>query len=239
MSTRQNSDAMTSTAQDNQVERFPLWATAIIAMAVVCYVGTYIAGILVIKAAQRAAKDLIDPKNIAMVATAIGGMPEKLPEGFTYRLAMSLNNEELKKWFGFPWSPERLEELAKAGPNIVKIDHGPDGQQIVIVSSPQPEPKDTKAILQDVSESGINTGTTFARFRSISQRGETEIAGSSMAYIIGETEDTAQKRMQGMIGCINQKNGYHTILVYGLQPEGDKYDLAQTLNLLHCMKAPL
>jgi hypothetical protein len=227
---------MTSTAQSNQIDKFPIWATLVIAFVVVSFASVYVAGILTIKATQRIAKELVDPSNIAVVANAMGGMPEKLPEGFSYRVGLSVNDEAFKKWFGLPSSSAKIAALAKTSLNFLAIEHSPDGQQVVIVSSPQEEPKDSKEILEAAYELGINTGTTTAHFKSIKDRGQAEVAGMPMPYLLGDTEDTNQKLMQGMIGCISIKDKHRSLLVYGIQPEGETYNLAETLDLLHCIQ---
>jgi len=227
---------MTSTAQPNHADKFPAWATLVIAFVIAGYLGVYVAGILTIQAAQRLARELFDPKNIAMVANAIGGMPEKLPAGFSYRVGLSVNEETLKKWFGLPASDEKIKSLAVMGRNFLTIEHEPDGQQIVIVSSPQEEPVDSKEILEKAYEIGINTGKTAAHFRSILQRGETEVAGLPMPYVVGEIEDTNQNIMHGMMGGINLKDKHRAVLVYGVQPEGDSYNMTETQDLLRCIR---
>jgi hypothetical protein len=228
---------MTSAAKQNQIDKFPFWATLVIVLVVGAYAAVYVSGVLVIRASQRLARDLVDPQNIAMVASAIGEMPEKLPEGFTYRVGLSVNDEALKKWFGLPSSPDKIKDLAKMSLNFLAIEHAPDGQQILIICSPPEDPpKDAKEVLQAAYDSGINTGTTMARFQTVAQRGETQIAGLPMTYIIGETEDTNHKKRQGMVGCIVLKDKHRNMLVSGIQPEGQNYNLNETLELLRCIQ---
>jgi len=228
---------MTSTAQPNRIDKFPVWATFVIAFVVASYAAVYVAGIVGIRAAQRIARELVDPKKIAMVGNAIGGMPENLPEGFFYRVGLSVNDESVRKWLGFPSSEDKIRSLATTGRNFVTIEHQPDGQQIVIVTSPEEDQKDSKEILETAYELGIQTGTIIAHFKSATQRGEVQVAGVKMPYVLGEIEDAnSSKTMQGMIGCISLKDKHRAVLVYGVQPEGDSYDLAETLDLLHCIK---
>jgi hypothetical protein len=227
---------MTSATQQNPIDKFPVWATLIIFFVVASYASVYVSGILTIRAAQRIARELVDPQNIAMVASAIGEMPEKLPAGFSYRAGLSVNDEALKKWFGLPSSAARIKDLAKVSLNFLAIAHAPDGQQIVIALAPEDQPNDAKALFQAQYEADIWTATTTAHFRSVSQPAETQVAGLPMTYLLGEADDATHKKMQAMVGCISVKDKHRTLHVYGIQPEGESYNLNETLDLLRCLK---
>jgi hypothetical protein len=190
-----------------------------------------------IESIQRVAKVLVDPQNIAMVAANIGQLPITPPAGYNYRVAMSVNDEQLKKWLGLPASQAKIESLARTSLNFLAIEHSPDGQQLVIVSSPQEEPKDAKTTLKSAIDLGINTGRTTARFTSITPEAETLVGGQPMLYVTGEAEDPTGTKMHGLIGCISLKSNHRCIIVYGLQSEGDHYNLDETLALLRCIKS--
>lgn len=225
------------TGTELKAKKFPLWATFLILLVLLSYAGVYAFGIAVIQTAQRLARELVDPDNIRMAAASIGQMPDSLPDGYSYRVGMSVNEEEVKKWLGLASSPQRLKELSKTGFNFIAVEHSPDGQQVVIVSSPQEEPKNAKEILKATSELGINAGRPNAHFKEIEKQGELEIAGERMAYISGEAEDATGNKMQGLIGCIVPRNSHRTITVYGLQSDGKAYNLEETLKLLSCIKS--
>ena len=163
-----------------KADKFPAWATFLICFVVLGYAGVYALGIVVIETGQRIARELVNPENIRIAALSIGQMPDILPEGYSYRVGTSVNQEEVKKWLGLKASPERIRELSKTGFNFLAVEHSPDGQQVVIVSSPLEEPKDAKELLKATSELGINAGRPNAHFNSIEKQGELDIAGERM-----------------------------------------------------------
>lgn len=226
---------MTSVAQNKALEKFPSWATLLIVFVVGSYASLFLGGIFTIQAAVRMNKDLVDPQNIAMIASAVANLPAQLPAGFSYRAGLSLNEETLKKWYGLPASNERIKSLCKMSVNFLVIDHNPDKQEIVIASAPQLKDSTAKENLEDAYERGISTGTNAAHFTSVVRRGAVQVAGHPMIYLTGEAEDALQKKRQAMIGCLTIKDERRDITIYGLQPQAQSYDLDETKQLLDCM----
>jgi len=227
---------MTSSTLKN-CHRFPLWATFTITLVVLVFVAIYAFGVLTIQAVQRFSKELMDQNNVLVVAQSIAQFPETLPDHYTYRLGASITPEQVKKWFGFPAKSAPSAHELKEGYNILALESTDDDQQVIIVSTPQEEPKPADELLRSAFNQGVSPGASTVHFNSVKTKGTQTIAGHEMPYIVGRLESGNGKPIEGMIACLTLKDPNRAIIVYGLQKIGGDYDLAETLDLLKSIKA--
>jgi hypothetical protein len=225
-----------SSSSLNSKDRFPFWATFTITAVVLVFVGVYASGVLTIQASQRFYKELTDTKNATLVARSIAQFPDKLPDGYAFRFGASITADQVMKWFGFPSAAKPSREDFLMGYNIITLESTADDQQVIIVSKPELETKTAKEQLQSAYDFGGSPSPTSLRFNAAKTHGEEIIAGHPMPYIIGNLEDGSGRKLEGLIGCITLEHPDRTILIYGMQKIGGKYDLGETLDLLKSIK---
>jgi hypothetical protein len=198
----------------------PTWAVTLMAMVVFIYLGVFIGGVRIAFVAKNILEQAIDPKKVKQVAHDIAKFAEPLPTGYQYGLGLDLG--ALK---------------------MLTIEHNPDKQRILLLSQTDGEDADSgtgQAVLKRIYDGGINIPTTgsaiSAHFLSQKAHGEVQIAHDKMCYIVGDLVDTENKRLEGLVGCIllrTAKKTNRTISVYSIQPDGQPYNLDETLRLLN------
>jgi len=221
-------------------ETFPIWATAVIAIVVISFLCFFLGGLALIRAVQEIVKEAGDPKNALVVATNVAQFPSSLPDGYHYKLAIGVNTDKMMSWFGLPTNKASL--LTKKDLNLLAIEHEPDKQQIVFLSTPtvflsgpELEAKDSTELLNDDFSANAISGGTATRFRTRKSKGVFNIAGLSMPYIIGELDDgepDEAKAKEGLMGCLLLKDQKRVLRIYGLQYESGSYNLPETQTLL-------
>jgi hypothetical protein len=198
--------------------RLPSWAVALIAFVLFTYLGVYICGVKIIFVAKDILDQAVDPNRIRQIAHDIAKLPDPLPESYQYRLGLDLGPLEL-----------------------VTIEHEPDKQKILLVSEVGLDDLGDSAALaiRHIYDNGVNiptnVSTVSAHFVSQKSQGQLEIAGKQMCYIIGELRDSENKKLEGMVGCIeaDRPKVKRYIIIYALEPSGQPYSLEITLKLLN------
>jgi hypothetical protein len=219
---------MDSTESRAQREPFPFWATGVIIIVAITYLLFFLAGLASIRAMQRIVREALDFKNAVVVAGNIAQFPESLPAGYRYKIALGVNADKIFSWFGFPL--DKTNELTKKDVNFLAIEHDPDKQQIVFLSTPDPESKDSLELLNNNYALSTVSGGAATRFKSRKSKGEMNVAGQAMPYIIGELDDSEAR--EGLMGCISLKDQHRIIWIYGLQNQTGDYNLPETQKLL-------
>lgn len=204
---------MSSEARQQASPSVPRWARSLIVFAVVCLVTVYLGGVGLIFLARYVTLQCLDPAQIMKVARQIAKFPEPLPEGFNFV-------------FGMHFGP-----LA-----MVSIEHKADKQALTIAAENRAEVGNAEQLLKQSYDMGVNLPSTglpaYAHFKSPKEKGEIEIAGEKMPYMVGELEDGSGHKQEGFIGSIAVQSEKRNILIFGLQPEGGSYNLGQTLGFL-------
>lgn len=194
-------------------ESLPRWARTLIIFAVVSLLTVYIGGVGLIFLARYITLQCLDPVQIVKVAKEIARFPEPLPEGFNFVFGMHM------------------------GPlTMVSIEHKADKQAITIAAEQRAEVSNAEALLKQSYDMGVNLPSTglpaYAHFKSPKEKGEIEIAGEKMPYMVGELEDGSGRKQEGFIGSIAVQSDKKNILIFGLQPDGGPYNVGQTLGFL-------
>jgi hypothetical protein len=203
---------MSDSSRSND-RRLPSWAAALIVFVLALYLILYLGGIGLILFTKQMTVRSLDPLQIAKVAKEVANFPEPLPSGFVFV-------------FGI-----------KVGPvNIITIEHKPDKQEITLAAEQRSSEGEAKDLLKQAYDMGINLPAaglpSSAHFKAPRVRGEAEIAGEKMPYLIGELEDGSGQRKEGFVGSILAKSTKKSILIFGIQPSGGPYDIEETLSLL-------
>lgn len=191
--------ARTDSAQSSAKAGLPVWSKVLIALVVL----GFSAGLLLCGSGIVLVRDLtlksIDPQYIASAAQQIAQFPNPLPPGFEYKTGVSL------------------------GPiAVVKVEHAASKQQILLMTAYDPDKAglDDEKLLAKEFDIGINTPFMSAKFKDLKKKGQEQLDGITMPYMVGKAEDQLDRLGEGMIGYI--KVGPHkTVKVYALQPEGE------------------
>jgi hypothetical protein len=219
---------MDSTESIVQTEPFPIWATGVITIVVIAYLFFFVGGLASIRASQQIMKEAFDFKNIVLVARNVAQFPESLPPGYQYKLGIGVNADKILYWFGIP--KEKTNALTQKDVNFLAIEHEPDKQEIVFLSTPDADARDSTEILNENYTSSTLSSGAATRFKSRKIKGEMNIAGHVMPYIIGELDDGESK--EGLLGCINLKDQHRVLRIYGIQSQSGSYNLPETQVLL-------
>lgn len=192
----------------------PGWAVALIVFVLTSYVAIYMGGIALIFLAKQVTQNCLAPAEIAKVAKSIAKFPDPLPKGFAFA-------------FGIQVGPL----------SIITIEHQPDKQTLTMAAEERVEMADAATLLNQAYDMGVNIPSTgfpvYAHFKTLKQKGQTEIAGEKMPYMLGELEDSNGKKAEGFIASIAAKSVKKNILIFGLQPpDGGAYNIEQTLCFL-------
>ena len=204
--------------ETSNLTRLPSWALALIVFVIFIYSSIFIIGFKLILVAKDVLEQSVDPNKIKQIAQQIAKLPEPLPEGYQYRLGLDL------------------------GPlQMVTIEHVPDKQQLLLVAETGLDDlgDSSSEALKHIYDNGVNIPTNIsaisAHFVAQKSTGEVELAGKKMCYIVGELSDSRNKRLEGMVGCIeaDKPKLKRYVIIYALEPDGQPYSLDVTLKLLN------
>lgn len=154
-----------------------------------------------------------NPAKIAVIAKKIAKFPEPLPEGYEYESAYSL------------------------GQDILTIRYRPDGQMITIMSGPYMQ-EDSRTALERIPKQASGGPAMFAPMEREKSRGEIEVAGEKMPYVLGEfgTKETTKEIVEGLIGCLSLKKQGKTIIINAQPGLRTSYNLKVTTDLLQSIQ---
>ena len=106
----------------------------------------------------------------------------------------------------------------------------------MLLKYPEKE-EDAAKLVQRSYESGFSTPQATAKFESVKNRGNFDIGGVSMPYILGNMTDQEGHKLQGLVGCVVKKETHEALLLYGVQFAGKDYDMAVTEGFLKTIKS--
>lgn len=191
----------------------PTWAKVLIGIVVIGMLG--VAGVVGagIYFVSKMSNEATDPQAIARTAAQVATFQEPLPAGYKFVMGIGL-----------------------AGYNLVTAEHEPEEQTIILISYPVKQKESAQEILDRMFDSGLSAGSVNAQFSGEKTKGEMGVAGQSMPYVLSTVTDGSGKDFKGLLGCIQVPDKNKTVLVYGMQPEGDTYKLEITEGFLKAVK---
>jgi hypothetical protein len=202
---------MTSDANEGKTG-LPKWAKILIGVVIVGIISVAALFMGMLFFMKNLADNAKDPTYISQTARKMADFGD-LPEGYQFAYAMDM-----------------------MGIQMVMINHPKTDQTISMVSYPKKE-KDPKTAIDKLLAGGVQTPNQSAKIQDIQERGEMQVAGTAMPYAIGKVTDGRGKTFEGMFGCLVSPTKDRTLLIYGVQPLGTKYNLATTETLLKTIKS--
>jgi hypothetical protein len=201
----------------NEVEAnkggLPTWAKILIGLVVVGGAGVIIASVGFFFFIKDMVQKAEDPETIVRTTKQIAEFQNPLPEGYKFEAAFTLMNV-----------------------GTVIVQHPQDKQTLTLISFPKKE-NDPKAFVDRIIESGVDSGKSTAKLEEIKSRGDLDVAGVHMPYVIGKMADKSGKTFEGMVGCLVSPTKEKTLLVYGTQPLGTEYNVESTKQFLKAIKS--
>lgn len=195
--------------KNERKSRLPLWSKALIVMVLMVFAGSATGTV----ALALALKSRLDPAynraHIARLANEILGLPDPLPEGYSYYFGIDL------------WVFKH-----------VTIDYKDGREQISIFLFNQASNPDemVRTIFQSY---GINTIRLGADFTRELGRGSWDLPGGRMPYIFGKIKEKSGKEHTGLVACSSNVKARRTILLYAVQPgETKSFDMRPCIDLL-------
>lgn len=186
----------------------PTWAKVLIGLVVAGAIGVVIIVAIAAFFLVNSFKQAQDPVAIAKVADQIGTFQNPLPDGYKYMMGLNL-----------------------AGIETLTVEHKPDEQIIFVIAYPKAD-QDANSVVERISQTGVNTGQTSAKFEKVTGRGTEQVAGEQMPYIVGTLVDKSGSH-EGMFGCIIPRGKNKTVLIYAAEPAGTSFNLPVTKNFLN------
>jgi hypothetical protein len=207
--------------------RLPLWARIIIAVVAASLVGIVFGVARFVLIIREMSLDARDPVKQKAVLSHIGQFPNPLPDGFTIEKALHVY---------FPLDRDIVFLIRPVDKLMIQIWSGPESD-LLSPTSPNTSALDAKTILERAEE--VSGNGYPAKIQSVKSKGQTNIGGEQMAYIVGDFKDPQERKLNGMIGCIciSKKEKPKTILIYALQPAENPYNQEASMNLLKSIKS--
>lgn len=196
--------------------RLPAWSKALVVIVLAVFAGTMTLFTKSVFELRTLSQLVRDPAYVRKCVDKIADLPNPLPEGYKAELGIDF-------------------ELLRL--SIVSIRHVPGEQQLVLFSvvTEQPANADSKVLLERFYDYGINTPSVSARFTDLKSKGEIQVAGETMPYMLGQLSDSRRK-FEGMIACLYLKQKKKTFLAYALEPSGKPLDPEILTRLLKNIK---
>jgi len=155
-----------------------------------------------------------DPQYMQQTANRIARFAEPLPPGFRFTSAFGL-----------------------LGYNLVTVEQPARHQLFIFMSYPINEDLKPEELIERMYKTGLNTPGTRARFVARDEAAEWQVAGQKMPYIIARMTDHEGNSYPGFLGCLILNKGQRCVLVYGMQVQGDSYDLETTEKLIGSIRS--
>ena len=188
----------------------PLWSRALIAVVTLViltsFTGVIGAAIVVKKQFEHAQ----EPASIANLARRIVLLPEPLPKGYTYVLGVDL------------WMFQ-----------IITIDFMKGKQQLVFFGCPTSETMDSREMLTQAYEQGVNTFEVQTKFSDVLSEGSWLIQGVQIPYRVGKLSGSDGT---GLVACFVNQQRKKALLLYAVQPTGEQFDMKVCTNLIQDMQ---
>lgn len=195
----------------------PTWAKVLIGMVVFAIISGIIAVVGLVYFVQDTVKKAQDPAVIAKTAREIAEFTEPLPAGYKFALALDM-----------------------FGVKTVTVEHDSDKQTLIFMTAPPKEDMDANALVTKLFEAGIKAPThpeaAGGRFDKEKSRGTETVGGEPMPYIVGTMSDKSGSKFEGLVGAIVSKPKHKTVIVYGIQPGDQGYNMETTRTLLKTIK---
>jgi hypothetical protein len=188
----------------------PTWAKVLIVLVIVGIVGSITLGIGMFFMFKH--MFVQEPKELKQLAAQTVTLQDPLPAGYNLNMGLDM-----------------------FGPKVLTFSHDGDQQMIVLISFPKAE-SNPKAMIKDITEHGVDTGSGRTVAEEIKQQGQAVVGGEEMSYVVGTMTDKSG-RHQGMLGVLVPKNKEKTILIYAVQPNKEPYSFEVTQNFLKAVKS--
>jgi hypothetical protein len=190
----------------------PKWAKILIGVVIVGIIGIAASFLGILFFMKNLAENAKDPVYITRTAQKMADFGD-LPPGYEFTGGLDM-----------------------MGIQMVMISHEKTNQTLSIASYPKKD-KDPHVTIEKLISSGVTTPNQTAKIQDIQQRGEIPVAGTTMPYAIGKVTDVRGRAFEGMFGCVVSPTKDRTLLIYGIQPLGTKYDMATTEAVLKTIKS--
>lgn len=201
--------------EETSKKKMPVWAKILIALVVfgiVSITSIAIGGAFFV---QKVYHDALDPQMIKKAADEIAVFSEPLPKDFKYLFGFS------NKLLGF---------------DLLVLDNSVAKQYLMFLKYTEQE-TDSQKLVDRLFESGFATPQTNVKFEAVKGKGNFEVAGQTMPYIVGEGMDAEGHKLQGLAACVVKKETHKATVLYGVQFSEKDYDLAVTEGLLKTIKS--
>lgn len=189
----------------------PAWSRALIVFVVLGMIAVFSAVIIGTAILKQQFDLSANPKAISRLARSMILLPDPLPKGYSYFLGMDLF-------------------LLKTV--TIDYENGSLRQRLVFFSCPTNEKTDAKEMLQQTFEQGIGTitGDAASKFTDVLTEGAWMIRDSEIVYRIGKLD--GENAGTGLVACLVDENQKRALIIYGIQPNSETFDIKPCTNLL-------